>query len=265
MYLQQGSQCLRGLPSCPSHPPPPRPSSPQVLVLVSCNIPCSVTSWVTKCLVWGRALKPLPAFPVLGVQRGMGGKQEDEARSLGTCNSEAHRLAGDGERPFHTALATPLVPSCERVSLPQARSLPQPQPLTGWETGVCSRAEQRAASGPGTYKGEQHLLGASQELCEAPSLTLSPQPHPHSSPHISLKRTTLSPHTGCSSHAPLFSSQLRSCLLTHPSRSPSCGPHTLPVLLLLQLLSPPPFSSLPWEGSCGTGQGELARGLSRTP
>ena len=183
MYLQQGSQCLRGLPSCPSHPPPPRPSSPQVLVLVSCNIPCSVTSWVTKCLVWGRALKPLPAFPVLGVQRGMGGKQEDEARSLGTCNSEAHRLAGDGERPFHTALATPLVPSCERVSLPQARSLPQPQPLTGWETGACSRAEQRAASGPGTYKGEQHLLGASQELCEAPSLTLSPQPHPHSSPH----------------------------------------------------------------------------------
>ena len=46
---------------------------------------------------------------------------------------------------------------------------------------------------------------------------------------------------------------------------PLTGPHTSqsPAALSFPLYtSPPPFPSLPWERSPGTGQGELARGLS---
>ena len=185
-----------------------------------------------------------------------------------------------GAAPSHAALATPLTPFvCVCVCLPRVCTQIPAVPAPHCPGKGCTQ-QGRGGRGPRSqFKirwGGQHLPGASKKLCEAPSPTLSPQPHPLSTPTPSHpKGTALSPlHTQAAFPTHLCHHTHPLSLPTHhlvsfptfPSSPLMWSPRPPSPLLLLRFsrplfLSPPPVPSLPWEGSSGTGQGELARGL----
>lgn len=211
-YLQQGSRCSAAQ-------PPARPSA--VLGLAACTTLCGLTSQFTE-------------TPGLGE----GTPSPSRAGGLGRKARPADPSHGQGgllplSRPPHS------LPVCARLSLcpmhsPQGQ---QPQPLTALEKGTPSRIEEGQARGPSMGKKkrwgeEQHVPGVSQELCDAPSLTPSPQPHPL--PRTAHPRTTLSPlytHTHMLlPHTPVPARTTPPFCSHRLPHLPLTGPHTLPAL-----------------------------------
>lgn len=158
---------------------------------------------------------------------------------------------------------------CVRMSLSLSapRTHPKtssPQPLTALGKGTSSRVEEGEARGPslGEKKGwgvEQYLLGASQELCEAPSLTLSLQPHPL--PRTAHPSTTLSPlHTHTLLPTRLCQLAQHPLSVPTPSSPSPPSPHAAPTPSeSCSFISPGPCSSFLLPSPAFHGKGLLAQ------
>lgn len=159
---------------------------------------------------------------------------------------------------------------CVRMSL--SLSLPHaltprpaaPSPSLPWERVHLAGLRRERPEVPvwGKKKGwgvEQYLLGASQELCEAPSLTLSLQPHPV--PRTAHPSTTLSPlHTHTLLPTRLCQLAQHPLSVPTPSSTSPPSPHAAPTPSeSCSFISPGPCSSFLLPSPAFHGKGLLAQ------
>lgn len=247
-YLQQGSRCSAAQ-------PPARPSA--VLGLAACTTLCGLTSQFTE-------------TPGLGE----GTPSPSRAGGLGRKARPADPSHGQGgllplSRPPHS------LPACVHISLSAPCTHPKassPSPSLPWKRvhPAGSRRDRPEVPVWGKKRG-----GGRNSTCRGSPRSSVMLLHSHPAPSLTPFHAQLThvPPSPLSTHIHTRCFPTRPCQLAkHPLSVPTAFP-TFPspaptpsqpsaALSFPLYTSPPPFPSLPWEGFPGTGQGELARGLS---